>query len=86
LLIGPSPGIFGQDFFPKFGTLGLEIGFVKKKYTSWGQKVQSQLNLAKITSFGPKYFSLGRDSPKSTFTVFSSSRVFHWKSASQRLR
>ena len=28
----------------------------------------------------------GQDSPSSTITVFSTSRVFHWKSSSQRLR
>jgi hypothetical protein len=30
--------------------------------------------------------SLGRDSPSSSITVFSSSRVFNWKSCHQRLR
>ena len=29
---------------------------------------------------------LGRDSPSSTITVFSTSRAYDWKSASQRLR
>ena len=29
---------------------------------------------------------LGQDSPSSTITIFSTSRVFHWKSPSQRLR
>ena len=30
--------------------------------------------------------NIGQDSPSSTFTVFSTSRVFPWKIASQRLR
>ena len=32
------------------------------------------------------YIGQGQDSPSSTITVFSTSRVFHWKSNSQRLR
>ena len=38
---------------------------------------------------GPGYVSClklqGRDSPCSTTTVFSTSRVFHWKSGSQKI-
>ena len=41
----------------------------------------------RISQPDQKYNQLmGQDSPSSTITVFSTSRVFHWKNDSQRLR
>ena len=53
----------------------------KDKNDSEG-KTQTNLGVKVLVYSG----DLGRDSPSSTITVFSTSKVFDWKSASQRLR
>ena len=50
----------------------------KAQIVTWGQIC--------FLAFKSDFQMLGWDSPSSTFTVFSTSRVFDWKSASQRLR
>ena len=79
-LTDAKPSIVHRFIIAKIKFPDIAAGFILSR--NLVSAITEKLEEVKVNNF--KF--LGQDSPSSTIPVFSTSRVFHWKSDCQRLR